>query len=84
MAGQKTEETIEQRLKRLIAEKLGVALEEVRPDAALIDDLDADSLDIVELIMAIEREFDIEILDEDAEEIDTVQRAIDYVNDHCA
>jgi len=79
MAGK--EEIIE-RVKRLIAENLGVALEEVRSDAAFIDDLGADSLDIVELVMAIEKEFDVEIPDEDAEEISTVQDAIDYIQDH--
>ncbi len=70
------------RVKLLIAENLGVALEEVRSDAAFIDDLGADSLDIVELVMAIEKEFDVEIPDEDAEEISTVQDAIDYIQDH--
>ena len=79
MAGR---EDIVERIKRLIAENLGVALEEVRPDAAFIDDLGADSLDIVELVMAIEKEFDVEIPDEDAEEISTVQDAIDYIQDH--
>ena len=64
MAGR---EDIVERIKRLIAENLGVALDEVRPDAAFIDDLGADSLDIVELVMAIEKEFDVEIPDEDAE-----------------
>ncbi len=75
-------EDIVERVKRLIAENLGVSLEEVRSDAAFIDDLGADSLDIVELVMAIEKEFDIEIPDEDAEEISTVQDAIDYIQDH--
>ncbi len=79
MAGK---EEIVERVKRLIAENLGVALEEVRSDAAFIDDLGADSLDIVELVMAIEKEFDVEIPDEDAEEISTVQDAIDYIQDH--
>jgi acyl carrier protein len=79
MAGR---EDIAERVKRLIAENLGVALEEVRPDASFIDDLGADSLDQVELVMAIEKEFDIEIPDEDAEEISTVQVAIDYIQDH--
>ncbi len=79
MAGK---EDIVERVKRLIAENLGVALEEVRADAAFIDDLGADSLDIVELVMAIEKEFDVEIPDEDAEEISTVQDAIDYIQDH--
>lgn len=79
MAGK---EDIVERVKRLIAENLGVSLDEVRADAAFIDDLGADSLDIVELVMAIEKEFDVEIPDEDAEEISTVQDAIDYIQDH--
>jgi acyl carrier protein len=73
---------IVERVKRLIAENLGVNVEEVRPDASFIDDLGADSLDIVELVMAIEKEFDIEIPDEEAEEISTVQDAIDYIQGH--
>jgi len=75
------EETVE-RVRKIIADNLGVSLEEVRPDAAFIDDLGADSLDIVELVMAIEKEFDIEIPDEDAEGISTVQDAIDYILAH--
>jgi acyl carrier protein len=75
-------EDIVERLKRLIAENLGVSLDEVRNDAAFIDDLGADSLDNVELVMAIEKEFDVEIPDEDAEEITTVQDAIDYIQAH--
>jgi acyl carrier protein len=68
------------RVKDLIAESLGVNLAEVEPGASFIDDLGADSLDIVELVMAIEKEFNIEIPDEDAERISTVQDAIDYIN----
>ncbi|MBN1336419.1 MAG: acyl carrier protein [Deltaproteobacteria bacterium] len=75
------EETVE-RVYKIIADNLGVSLEEVRPDAAFIDDLGADSLDIVELVMAIEKEFDIEIPDEDAESISTVQDAVDYILQH--
>jgi len=75
------EETVE-RIRKIIADNLGVSLEEVRPDAAFVDDLGADSLDIVELVMAIEKEFDIEIPDEDAEGISTVQDAIDYILQH--
>lgn len=75
-------EDIVGRVKRLIAENLGVSFDEVRNDAAFIDDLGADSLDIVELVMAIEKEFDIEIPDEDAEEISTVKDAVDYILDH--
>lgn len=68
------------RVKLLIAESLGVNPTEVIPDASFIDDLGADSLDIVELVMAIEKEFDIEIPDEDAEKISTVKDAIDYIS----
>ncbi|GDX80243.1 acyl carrier protein [Deltaproteobacteria bacterium] len=68
------------RVKDLIAESLGVNPTEVLPDASFIDDLGADSLDIVELVMAIEKEFDIEIPDEDAEKISTVRDAIDYIS----
>ncbi len=75
-------EDIVERVKRLIAENLGVSFDEVRAEAAFIDDLGADSLDIVELVMAIEKEFDIEIPDEDAEDISTVQDAINYIQDH--
>lgn len=68
------------RVTELIADSLGVNLTEVVPDASFIDDLGADSLDIVELVMAIEKEFAIEIPDEDAEKISTVRDAIDYIN----
>lgn len=66
----------------LIAEYLGVDRSEVVPNAAFIDDLSADSLDIVELVMALEKEFNVEISDEDAEKILTVQDAIEYVRSH--
>ena len=66
----------------LIAEYLGVDRDEGVPRAAFIDDLSADSLDIVELVMALEKEFNVEISDEDAERISTVQDAIDYVRGH--
>ena len=72
------------RVKLLIAESLGVNPTEVIPDASFIDDLGADSLDIVELVMAIEKEFDIEIPDEDAEKISTVKDAIDYISNKVA
>ena len=68
------------RVKDLIADSLGVTLTQVVPDASFIDDLGADSLDIVELVMAIEKEFNVEIPDEDAEKISTVQDAIDYIS----
>ena len=74
--------SVEDKVKKIIAEKLGVDLEEVVPEAAFVDDLGADSLDLVELIMSMEEEFDIEISDEDAEELLSVKDAIDYINTH--
>ena len=74
------EHTLEERVQNLIAESLGVNATEVVPAAAFIDDLGADSLDIVELVMAIEKEFGIEIPDDDAERISTVKDAIDYIS----
>lgn len=71
-----------QKMKDLIAESLGVAREEVQPNKSFIDDLNADSLDIVELVMTIEKEFSIEIPDSEAEKIRTVQDAIDYIVNH--
>jgi len=73
------EASIEQRVKEIIVEQLGVEEDEVSPEASFIDDLGADSLDTVELVMAFEEEFNIEIPDEDAEGIGTVQDAIDYI-----
>ncbi len=70
---------IEERVKKIVAEQLGVKLEEVRNDASFVDDLGADSLDTVELVMALEEEFETEIPDEEAEKITTVQLAVDYV-----
>ncbi len=74
--------SIKDKVVKLIAEKLSVDIEEVAPEASFVDDLGADSLDLVELIMSMEEEFDIEISDEDAEEIQTVQDAMDYVDRH--
>jgi len=74
--------SVEDKIKKIIAEKLSVDLEEVVPDASFVDDLGADSLDLVELIMSMEEEFDIDISDEDAEKIVTVKDAIEYVNAH--
>ncbi len=69
----------EARVKKIIVDQLGVSEEEVKPDASFVDDLGADSLDTVEMVMAFEEEFGIEIPDEDAEKIRTVQDAIDYI-----
>ena len=72
--------SVEEKVKKIIAEKLSVDLEEVVPEASFVDDLGADSLDLVELIMSMEEEFDTDISDEDAEQITTVKHAIDYIN----
>jgi acyl carrier protein len=72
----------EERIKEIIVEQLGVDAGEVTPDASFIDDLGADSLDTVELVMAFEEEFDIEIPDEDAEKIRTVRDVMEYLNAH--
>jgi len=74
--------SIDERVKQIIVEQLGVDESEVTPTAHFVDDLGADSLDIVELVMAFEEAFEIEIPDEDAEKILTVQNAIDYVQAH--
>lgn len=71
--------TIEERVKKIVAEQLGVKEEEVTSEASFVEDLGADSLDTVELVMALEEEFETEIPDEDAEKITTVKLAIDYV-----
>jgi acyl carrier protein len=76
--------SIEQQVKAIVAEKLGVKEEEVTNDASFVDDLGADSLDTVELVMALEEEFETEIPDEDAEKITTVQQAIDYITERRA
>ncbi len=72
--------TIEERVKKITVEQLGVSEEEVTISASFVDDLGADSLDTVELVMALEEEFDTEIPDEEAEKITTVQAAVDYIN----
>ncbi len=74
--------SVEERVKKIVAEQLGVKEEEVTPEASFVDDLGADSLDTVELVMALEEEFECEIPDEEAEKITTVQQAIDYINTH--
>ncbi|MDP1981605.1 MAG: acyl carrier protein [Sulfuritalea sp.] len=73
-------ENIEQRVKKIVAEQLGVNEADIKNESNFVDDLGADSLDTVELVMAREEEFECEIPDEDAEKITTVQQAIDYVN----
>lgn len=75
-------ENIEQRIKKIVAEQLGVNEAEVGNESSFVDDLGADSLDTVELVMALEEEFECEIPDEQAEKINTVQQAIDYINSH--
>ena len=72
-------ENIEQRIKKIVAEQLGVNEVEVKNESSFVNDLGADSLDTVELVMALEEEFECEIPDEQAEKINTVQEAIDYV-----
>ena len=72
----------EERIKEIIMEQLGVDEDQITPEASFIDDLGADSLDTVELVMAFEEEFDVEIPDDDAEKIRTVQDVIDYLNTH--
>jgi acyl carrier protein len=72
-------ENIEQRVKKIVAEQLGVKEEEIKNESSFVDDLGADSLDTVELVMALEEEFETEIPDEEAEKITTVQQAIDFV-----
>jgi len=74
--------SIAEKVKQIVAEQLGVDDDQVTNDASFMDDLGADSLDTVELVMALEEEFDIEISDEDAEKIQTVQDAIDYISEH--
>ncbi len=74
--------SIEKRVKEIVAEQLGVDEAQVTNEASFMDDLGADSLDTVELVMALEEEFDIEISDENAEKIQTVQDAVDYITEH--
>ncbi|MFK7890012.1 MAG: acyl carrier protein [Granulosicoccus sp.] len=74
--------SIDERVKKIVVEQLGVKEEEVTTKASFVEDLGADSLDTVELVMALEEEFECEIPDEEAEKITTVEQAIDYVNAH--
>lgn len=71
--------SIEERVKKIIVERLGANEDEISPEASFVDDLGADSLDVVELVMALEEEFKIEISDEQAEKIQNVQQAIDFI-----
>ena len=83
----KTEErmaSVEEKVKHIIVEQLGVDEDEVKSEAAFVDDLGADSLDVVELVMALEEEFGIEISDEDAEKLVSVQQAVNYIESHAA
>jgi acyl carrier protein len=73
---------VESRVREIISEQLGVAANEVTPQASFIEDLGADSLDIVELVMALEEEYGMEISDEDAEKIRTVKDVVDYIQAH--
>ena len=77
-----TDGTTYERLKKIIVEQLGVDEEEVTPQASFVEDLNADSLDLVELIMSLEEEFGMEISDEDAERIQKVQDAVEYIEEH--
>ena len=74
--------SIEKRVKEIVAEQLGVDEGQVTNEASFMDDLGADSLDTVELVMALEEEIEVEISDEDAEKIQTVQDAVDYITEH--
>ena len=73
--------TVDERVKKIIGEQLGVEEDEITPEASFVEDLGADSLDTVELVMALEEEFGIEIPDEDAEKILTVGKALDYIKE---
>ncbi len=72
--------SIEERVRKIVCEQLGVSEDEVKNDSSFVDDLGADSLDTVELVMALEEDFELEIADEEAEKISTVQEAVDYIN----
>jgi acyl carrier protein len=74
--------SVEEKVKHIIVEQLGVDAEEVKAEASFVDDLGADSLDVVELVMALEEEFGLEISDEDAEKLASVKQAVDYIQEH--
>lgn len=76
--------SVEEKVKHIIVEQLGVDEGEVKPEAKFVDDLGADSLDVVELIMALEEEFGLEISDDDAEKLVSVRQAIEYIDSHAA
>ena len=76
--------TLEDRVKKIAVEQLGVTEDQVTPDASFVDDLGADSLDTVELLMALEEEFDTEIPDDEAEKITTVKQAIEFIQAHAS
>jgi acyl carrier protein len=75
-------DNVEPRVKKIVAEQLGVNEAEIKNESSFVDDLGADSLDTVELVMALEEEFDTDIPDEEAEKITTVQQAVDYIKSH--
>ena len=75
-------ENVEQRVKKIVAEQLGANEAEIKNESSFVEDLGADSLDTVELVMALEEEFETEIPDEEAEKITSVQQAVDYINAH--
>jgi acyl carrier protein len=81
-SGGRSMENVEPRVKKIVAEQLGVNEAEIKNESSFVDDLGADSLDTVELVMALEEEFETEIPDEEAEKITTVQQAIDYIGSH--
>jgi acyl carrier protein len=80
--GRRCMENVEQRVKKIVAEQLGVNEADIKNESSFVDDLGADSLDTVELVMALEEEFETEIPDEEAEKITTVQQAVDYIGSH--
>jgi acyl carrier protein len=82
VTGRRGMENIDQRVRKIVAEQLGVNEAEIKNESSFVDDLGADSLDTVELVMALEEEFDIEIPDEDAEKMTTVADAIKYLENH--
>lgn len=74
--------TVNERVKKIVAEQLGLEIKDIKDDASFVNDLGADSLDTVELVMALEEEFEIEIPDEQAEKISTIKEAVDHIEKH--